>query len=112
MKYAISNIAWPIEMTEKVLNILAKSEISGIEVAPSKVWSNTDKISFSQIEEYRRLLKRYGFKVVGLHSLLYDHPDLGLFKGKNVRALTKKFLNSYFLLNLLTSSNLYKSIYY
>ena len=94
MKYSISNIAWPQESMEEDLNILVKSEISGIEVAPSKVWSNTEKISFSQIEKYRRLLKQYGFEAVGLHSLLYDHPDLGLFRGKEIQTLTGKFLKS------------------
>lgn len=94
MKYAISNIAWPTEMTGDVLRMLSEAGISGIEVAPSKVWRNTKNISFSQIEKYRKFIEEYDLKIVGLHSLLYDCPDLGLFKGKDIEKRTEKFLKN------------------
>ncbi|MGC8805787.1 MAG: sugar phosphate isomerase/epimerase family protein, partial [Candidatus Ratteibacteria bacterium] len=92
MKYAISNIAWQKEITEQVFALLQKYRISGIEVAPSKVWNNTDRVSYLQVTEFRKEVEKWGFQIVGFHSLLYDQPDLGLFRGKDVEKKTKDFL--------------------
>ncbi|HOL35924.1 MAG TPA: sugar phosphate isomerase/epimerase family protein [bacterium] len=92
MKYAISNIAWQKEMTDQVFSLLQEYSISGIEIAPSRVWEHTDKISYTQVVKYRRKVAKWGLEIVGFHSLFYDHPGLGLFKEKDVEKKTKDFL--------------------
>lgn len=64
----------------------------GVEVAVSRVWRESDKISFSQVEKYRRQVEGANLKVLGLHSLFFDQPDLGLFRESNVRRKTLDFL--------------------
>jgi len=92
MKYAISNIAWPQEKTDVVLGMLYETGISGIEIAPSRVWKDTEKLSFFEINKFRQLVEKHQLRIIGLHSLLYDHPELGLFKGKNIEDKTIEFL--------------------
>lgn len=93
MKISISNIALPSFQQSKYLGYLADLGVAGLEVAPSKVWSDTwEGLSFRKVEAFRREVNSYGLQIIGLHSLFFDHPDLGLFKGAEVNAKTRDFL--------------------
>ena len=92
MKLAISNIAFPSYDHRYELRHLRKIGFDGLEVAPSKVWEDTWGVTPSQVKSYRRQIEKAGLKVVGLHSLFFDQPGLGLFRGVEVRKKTIKFL--------------------
>jgi sugar phosphate isomerase/epimerase len=71
---------------------IAGMGIKGIEVAPSRIWTDTWKgLSPDQVSMYRREIESSGLRVVGLHSLFFDQPELGLFKPET-RAATLDFL--------------------
>ena len=93
MKFAVSNIALTAYEHESELGQLAGLGLGGLEVAPSRVWHDTwDGLESAQVDAYRRQVEAAGLSVVGLHSLFYDHPDLGLFREPDVRARTLDFM--------------------
>ncbi len=86
MKHAISNIALTAYRHADELSRLAALGLDGIEVAPSRVWENTwDGLDAVQVSTYRRQVESAGLEVVGLHSLLFDHPELELFGDRDHR---------------------------
>jgi len=93
MKPAISNISLTAYDHGHELKRLAEIGLKGLEIAPSRVWHDTWRgLKSSDIAIYRKLVEASGLKVIGLHSLFYDHPELGLFKDENTRADTLKFM--------------------
>lgn len=93
MKYAISNIALsPFNHTGD-FHRLSELGLTGLEVAPSRIWRDTWKgLPTSAVGDYRRAIEDAGLSAVGLHSLFYDHPDLGLFKNPDTRSESLDFL--------------------
>lgn len=80
MKYAISNIALPAYDHADALPLLATTGYQGIEVAPSRVWRDTWRgLTGSDVAAYRASVEAAGLSVIGLHSLVFDHPELQLF---------------------------------
>ncbi len=92
MKLAVSNIALPAYDHAETLGNLAELGFSGLEVAPSRVWKETwAGLKPSEVYAYRRSVEAAELRVVGLHSLIYDHPELGLFNGTELRRKTLDF---------------------
>jgi sugar phosphate isomerase/epimerase len=93
MRPAISNIALPPYKHIAELAVLRDLELEGLEVAPSRVWRDTWKgLSSDDVERYRHDVEAAGLRVIGLHSLFFDHPELGLFKPGAAREATIEFL--------------------
>ena len=67
--------------------------LTGLEVAPSRVWEDSWLgLSPNVAEIYRSEVEQVGLTVVGLHSLFYDQPQLGLFRFGDNRVRTLDFL--------------------
>ncbi len=79
MKYAVYNIALtPHEHADELIQ-LREVGLDGIEVALSRAWKDTwHGLSAPDIDVYRRQIEAAGLETVGLHSLLFDRPDLAL----------------------------------
>lgn len=93
MRFAVSNIALPAYEHGAELDALAAFGLEGVEVAPSRVWQNTwHGLRASDVAAYRARVEAAGLAVVGLHSLFFDQPDLGLFRDGAIRARTLDFL--------------------
>jgi sugar phosphate isomerase/epimerase len=93
MKFAASNIALPAYDHTRELGQLRQMGLEGIEVAPSRVWRDTwHGLTASDIDTYRRDVEAAGLKVVGLHSLFFDHSELGLFCDKDLRDQTLEYM--------------------
>jgi sugar phosphate isomerase/epimerase len=93
MKLATSNIALNPGTPVAELRAAAEFGFTGLEVASSRVWDNqTAKVTPAQVTAYRREVETAGLQVVGMHSLFWDEPELGLFKGADIRARTLDFL--------------------
>ncbi len=76
-----------------MLNPLGQAGVQGIEVAPSRVWQDTWRgLDAASVTAYRTAVEKAGLRVVGLHSLFYDHPELGLFKDGDFRQKSLNFL--------------------
>ncbi|NQU57628.1 MAG: TIM barrel protein, partial [Rhodospirillales bacterium] len=93
MKFAVSNIALSAYDHADDFPRLAEMGLDAVEVAPSRVWRDTWKgLSAGAVADYRRHIEGAGLSVVGLHSLFFDQPALGLFKGPVARADSLDFL--------------------
>ena len=93
MNFAVSNIGLTAFSHDRELAQLLELGITGVEVAPSRVWKNTwDELKSSDVQKYRKTVENAGLRVIGLHSLFYDQPELGLFKGSQIRTKSLQFL--------------------
>lgn len=92
MKLAISNLAWNSREDVEVARRLQSIGVSGVEIAPTKVWSNPVAISDMEITDYRQLWATFGIEIVAIQSLLFGHPELRMFGTADVRAQTLDFL--------------------
>ena len=93
MNFAASNIGLTAYDHESELKALNELGISGIEIAPSRVWSKPWRdLRSEDVTDYRLQIERSGLRAVGLHSLFFDQPRLGLFKNDGSRAETLAFM--------------------
>tara|TARA_R110002167_G_C12703706_1_gene654015 strand:- start:70 stop:888 length:819 start_codon:yes stop_codon:yes gene_type:complete len=93
MKFAISNIALSPYKHADELQHLADLGFTGLEVAPSRVWQDTwHGLTPAMVASYRRDVEAAGLKVLGLHSLLFDQKDMGLFADAEGRARVLDFM--------------------
>ena len=93
MRLATSNIALPAFAHIDALAHLPKMGFTGLEVAPSRVWRDTwHGLGRAAVDAYRKAVEAAGLTVIGLHSLFFDHPDLGMFRGAEIRRRTLDFL--------------------
>lgn len=92
-RFAVSNIALTAYDHIEELSRVADLGFQGLEVAPSRVWRDTWRgLTNQQVAAYRRHVETAGLSVIGLHSLLFNQPDLGLFEESATRARTLDFL--------------------
>jgi len=67
--------------------------LQGIEAAPSRVWKETWKgLLAKMVTQYRADVERAGLRIIGLHSLFYDQPNLGLFCSEEYLPETLNFM--------------------
>lgn len=93
MNLSVSNIALPQGDGGALLAAVAGLGFGGLEVAASKVWDHGgDHATAAEVDTYRRHVEASGLRVVGLHSLFFHRPDLGLFRDAATRAATLDFL--------------------
>ena len=93
MKFSVSNIALPAFDHADDFGRLVEFGLDGIEVAPSRVWRDTwQSLTTVEVNDYRRRVENAGLSVVGLHSLFYDQPELGLFKEPALRVRSLDFM--------------------
>ena len=92
-RFAISNIALTAFAHLNELPVLSELGFTGLEVAPSRVWEDTwHGLTPNMVTTYRRHVEASGLKVLGLHSLLFDQKDLGLFADTEDRARVLDFM--------------------
>lgn len=92
MKIAISNLAWNRDEDEQVLAILHKHNISGIELATTKVWESPTTTSQEELALYKNWWKENGIEVVATTSLLFGHPELTIFENDQATLKTLDYL--------------------
>ena len=92
MKISVSNIAWGNQSLSYFLDYIRKVGCSGVEIAPSVIWSDPIKSSNLERLELLNSIKKSGLELVGFHSLLYNRPDLQLFLNKDSRKATKNYI--------------------
>jgi len=93
VKLSLSNIALTAFDHAHELSRVAAGGLQGIEVAPSRKWPDTwHNLKAHDVTLYRHEIESAGLSVVGLHSLFFDHPGLGLFKGAETTKKSMLFL--------------------
>jgi len=79
MKLAVSNIAWDPAEDAAVLTLCERLGVSGVEVAPTKIWPDFRGASRAAAEARRAELAARGFEVPALQAILFGRPELQLF---------------------------------
>lgn len=80
MKLAISNIAWPASQDGEVADLLRRSGVRGVEVAPTQIWASPLTVAPADVAAYREFWDAREIQVVALQALLYGRPDLMIFQ--------------------------------
>ncbi len=94
MKLSISNIAWPLTLERQVLNLLNKSNLKYIDIAPSKYFSNLKDVSHHEIESLKNYFSSYNIELAGMQSLLYELKGVNIFNSRNQRLIILAYLES------------------
>ena len=85
--FAVSNIGWNRHDDPAILDLLSRYHVTGIELAPSKVWSDLETVTEKDAEEYRAFLAGHGFVVPAFQAILFGCPDLQVFDPDSHKAL-------------------------
>ncbi len=80
MKLAISNIAWEKHDDQNVLDLLNKSGVRGIEIAPTKIWSDWKNINKISAQDYKKKMLNNGFEIPAMQAIVYGRSDLQIFQ--------------------------------
>ncbi len=93
MKLAASNIGLTAYDHLDDFHDLAGMGLTGLEVSPSRAWEDWwHGLKPAMVDIYRRTAESAGLQIVGLHTLFWQQPDLGLFRGSDARAQTLDYL--------------------
>ncbi|MDX8396915.1 MAG: sugar phosphate isomerase/epimerase [Mariprofundaceae bacterium] len=79
MKLAISNIAWDQHDEAMILDVLKSNGVSGIEIAPTKLWHDWKGASYKAAKEYKEVMLKQGFELPAMQALLFGKQELQLF---------------------------------
>jgi sugar phosphate isomerase/epimerase len=91
MKLAISNIAWSQHDDPVVLELLKSNGITGIEVAPTKIWQDWEGASHKSAIEYKNIMIDKGFELPAMQAILFGKPELQLFNKASHSAFLEHF---------------------
>lgn len=94
MKLGVSNIAWPADLEPQAAGLLQKLGVTGVEIAPTTVWSAPLTAATDDIARYRRFWSDRGIEIVALQALLFGREDLALFGSAAARAETVTYLSA------------------
>ena len=79
MKLAISNIAWENYKDSEILKLLHEYKVSGIELAPTKVWPEWKNITKESIQNLKNFIDNEGLEIPAMQAILFGKPELELF---------------------------------
>ena len=79
MKLAISNIAWEQHDDPVILELLKTNGVTGIEVAPTKLWQDWKGVSHKGALDYKKVMQEKGFELPAMQAILFSKPELQLF---------------------------------
>lgn len=92
MKLTISNIAWNPDEDAAVCRLMQQYAISGVEIAPTKIWPKPLDASDNDIASYTRYWQSCGIRVSSMQALLFGRPDLTIFETPEKRNETLRYL--------------------
>jgi len=92
MKLAISNIAWDRAEDTDICRVLQRYGVTGVEIAPTKVWPNPLDVSDAEVDAYARFWRSQSVGVSSMQALLFGRPDLAIFGAPEKREETLAYL--------------------
>lgn len=94
MRLSISNIAWNSDEEGEIREILPAYRVEGVEVAPTKIWSDPSRADSAELARYRAFWGERGLSIPALQALLFGRPELRLFADEPTRASMLSYLTS------------------
>ena len=92
MKLAISNIAWDPKEDESVCVLMRKYGVTGVEIAPTKIWDKPATVDRQDALDYAQSWKDRGIEISSMQALLFGRPDLVIFGDAESRQATLDYL--------------------
>jgi D-psicose/D-tagatose/L-ribulose 3-epimerase len=92
MKLSISNIAWDKEDNDTVADLMKKYGLSGVELAPGKIFDNPSEASTEEIVSQSKYWSSQGIKVSAIQAFLFGHPELTIFESPEIRTQTLGYI--------------------
>ena len=92
MKLSMSNLAWDISEDIKVAELFRNLQVTGVELAPTKIWQEPLSADDETIAEYRAYWEQQGIDISALQSLLFGKPEMVLFGTAEQRQQTLEYL--------------------
>lgn len=92
MNISISNIAWKNEEEPAVASLLQEMGVRGVDIAYTKRWRTPSDPTPAVLRQYRAFWENHGIAIIGMQSLIYGRPDLGLFSEPDVRGRMINYL--------------------
>lgn len=92
MKLAISSIAWHPHEEAAVAALMQELGVTGVEVAPTKIWASPLSASAAEVDRYRRFWASHGIGIVAMQALLFGRADLTIFDDASTRQATLDYL--------------------
>ena len=86
MKLSVSNIAWNEADEPEVFKLLQKSIVTGIEVAPTRVWPAWHGANPQNASQIKQTYAELGFEIPALQAILFEKPDLQVFGDASIQA--------------------------
>lgn len=71
MALSISNIAWSGEFDLEMYALMSRHGFKGLEIAPSRFWSDPENVPEESISKLTHALDSYGIEIVSMQSLLF-----------------------------------------
>jgi sugar phosphate isomerase/epimerase len=93
MKLSISNIAWDPHEEEDVISLLQNNGVSGIEIAPTKLWPDWTGADPVTARKFRTHLNEKGFKIPALQAILFGKPELQVFSNPETQTRLVTHIN-------------------
>jgi sugar phosphate isomerase/epimerase len=91
VKLAVSNIAWEKHDDPVLLKKLKKQKVTGIEVAPTKVWPDWEEANELDAKRYGERMRNSGFSVPAFQAILFNKPELQLFVKESHQKILEHF---------------------
>lgn len=89
----MSNLAWdPAGEDEAVAALFGRKGISGVELAPTKVWATPTETPRAELLRYREFWNQRGVAVVAMQALLFGRPEFALFGSDEDRRRLGEYL--------------------
>lgn len=86
MKLSISNIGWAAENDQQVYELMKKYGFQGLEIAPTRIFTELPYDKNAKAEEWSKKLKvDYGLCVPSMQSIWYGRQEKSLVRMKKER---------------------------
>ncbi|MDR6128206.1 sugar phosphate isomerase/epimerase [Sphingomonas sp. SORGH_AS802] len=88
MKFAVSNIAWPVDRLTEAYAILRDHGVTGLEIAPGLFFAHAAdpfRPSSDEVGTAIDAVRDAGLELVSMQSLLFGVADAALFEGADAR---------------------------
>lgn len=76
MKLSISNIAWSNEDDEMMYDFLKKSHLSGLEIAPTRIFENNPYVNLEEAKLFKeQLFDKYNLEISSMQSICFGRNE-------------------------------------